>query len=52
MSNMSKPVLITGAPGAGKTTLAKLLADKLSLGFVNSDDLLKAVWRQMLYSKC
>ena len=43
---MSKLVLITGAPGSGKTTLAKLLADKLGFKFVDSDDFLEVVWQQ------
>jgi len=38
-------VYITGAPGSGKTTLAKQLADKMySYTYIDPDDLLQSFW--------
>jgi 2-phosphoglycerate kinase len=41
--NKVKVVLIGGAPGIGKTTLGRMLANRLDAAFLSTDDLLAAV---------
>jgi dephospho-CoA kinase len=38
-------VLVGGAPGFGKTTLATALSDELMLPHLNKDNLVHGVWR-------
>jgi predicted kinase len=37
-------VVVSGAPGAGKTSLAKALAPRLGLTLVTKDDIKEAIW--------
>jgi len=41
-----KLVLVTGAPGAGKSTLAKQLAKRLGFEYVDSDAILEEYWHE------
>ena len=52
---MATGIMITGSPGAGKTTLGKLIAEELGYAFVDIDDY---IWRKdteipfsVMYSK-
>ena len=48
MSDRPLVVLVGGAPGSGKTTLASALSKELLLPHLNKDDLVHGVWRTKL----
>ena len=38
MSNKLKYILVMGGPGSGKSTLGKMLSDKLSMFYISKGD--------------
>ena len=44
-SHIPKNIVVTGAPGSGKTTVAKMLAEKLDMKAIDvDDDHLEPLW--------
>jgi adenylylsulfate kinase len=51
MGNMNRKILIMGLPGAGKTTLARVLAPKLNAVHFNADDVRAHVNKDLGFSE-
>lgn len=46
-----KNILIMGPPGAGKTTVGRIVAHKLGLPAVDIDDVLEPTWKMTVAAK-
>lgn len=46
---MSKGIMIIGSSGSGKTSLGKMVADKLGYPYFDVDDY---IWRRDTYAGC
>jgi shikimate kinase len=46
--NMSKNLVLIGMPGSGKTTIGKLVSEKLNYDFVDMDEYMKAKYKKTI----